>query len=531
MITFYRKIWRVTGMVKQDVYYEIKKMQRMGLSRNRISQKTGLNIRTVRKYWDMNEEEYRKYLSLNRFQEKEFDNFKDDVLEVYRINENMKLQVSAVFDYLEERKGKLPATENSLRNFVQYLVQSGELVFEENKRTYTQVPEMPYGKQMQVDFGEYLQRNGLKLYIMGAVLSSSRFKYAALQDRPFKTEDLIDHLLDCFDYIGGIPEEIVIDQDSIMVVSENAGDIIYTKQFDDFKSEMDFKMWVCRKADPESKGKIENFIKYIKYNFLSVREFEDIEAAKESLLKWLERRANGKISQATKKIPGIEINEERKHLRPVKASIYRKEKEMYREGRKVNDKCRIAVDASFYELPEKYRNGKVEIYKTEEKLFVFDPYTGKQITEYNVSIIPGQLVSDRSLVREMGRKASEWKEEILSYFSIEEWKEFARINFKEYDRYTRDQCREARKYFKDKGIDENTLKEAIKYCLENRTVSMKNLYDSYGYFQKQKETVIDQKLPSSIRSRILDAQPMKIAVEKPDAMVYEELISGIGGVL
>lgn len=83
--------------------------------------------------------------------------------------------------------------------------------------------------------------------------------------------DLINHLLDCFEHIAGIPGEIVTDQDKTMVVSENKGDIIYTEKVKYFIEEMGMRMYVCRKNDPESKGKIENAIQYIKNNILSVR--------------------------------------------------------------------------------------------------------------------------------------------------------------------------------------------------------------------------------------------------------------------
>ena len=55
-----------------------------------------------------------------------------------------------------------------------------------------------------------------------------------------------------------------------MVVSENSGDIIYTKDFQYFKDEMGLKLYVCRPSDPESKGKIENVAKFIKYSFFAV---------------------------------------------------------------------------------------------------------------------------------------------------------------------------------------------------------------------------------------------------------------------
>ena len=76
-------------------------------------------------------------------------------------------------------------------------------------------------------------------------------------------------------YMGGMPEELVFDQDSIVCVSENAGDIIYTYEFEKFRQECGLSIRMCRGADPESKGKIENVVKYIKGNFLSHRLYVD----------------------------------------------------------------------------------------------------------------------------------------------------------------------------------------------------------------------------------------------------------------
>jgi len=109
-----------------------------------------------------------------------------------------------------------------------------------------------------------------------------------------------------------------------MVVSENAGDIIYTDDFKYFIEEEKIRMYVCRVADPETKGKIENLIKYVKRNLLSIRDFKSVDEANESGFKWLKRRANGKISQATKQIPALLIKTKENTLRPVGNSIFRK---------------------------------------------------------------------------------------------------------------------------------------------------------------------------------------------------------------
>ncbi len=176
-----------------------------------------------------------------------------------------------MYDYLEEISGPLPVAERSLRNYIRYLTETDQLRYNINTRGYYPVCDPPHGRQIQIDFGEYRTRCGMKLYIFAAVLSVSRYKYYALQERAFTSMDLINHLLDCFEHIAGIPGEIVTDQDKTMVVSENKGDIIYTEKVKYFIEEMGMRMYVCRKNDPESKGKIENAIQYIKNNILSVR--------------------------------------------------------------------------------------------------------------------------------------------------------------------------------------------------------------------------------------------------------------------
>jgi len=289
---------------------------------------------------------------------------------------------------------------------------------DENIRTYMKVPKLAFGKQMQLDFGQYTCRSGVKLYIFAAVLSASRYKYVTFQDHPFKTKEVIFHMLNCFDYYGGVPKELVIDQDSLMVVGENAGDIIYTDDFKFFIEEQDIGVYVCRKSDPESKGKIENIIKCVKYNFLSIRDFKSVDEANKSVFKWLKRRANGKISQATMKTAML-IEHEREALKPLRNSIFRKESLLGREERSINEKACISVDTCLYQLPLRYRNKTVEIYNTRDKLFIFDLYTGEEIGEYGLSLIPGRVICKREYKRETDKTAKELKARVPELFDTE----------------------------------------------------------------------------------------------------------------
>jgi hypothetical protein len=511
-------------MVKKYMYKNIQNYKKRGINKGEIALKMKIDTKTVAKYFDMNENEYKEYQGKLMFRDKVFDKYKTDIIEVYEKNEFKNINVSAIYDYLEEKHGKLSGSEKTLRNYIHYLVCTNELEFKENIRCYRKVSDLPFGQQMQLDFGQYKTKSGLLLYIFAAVLSASRYKYVAFQYIPFTTNAVILHLLDCFDYFQGIPEEMVIDQDKVMVVSENYGDIIYTKDFQYFLEEMELKMYVCRGADPESKGKIESVIKYIKRNFFATRNFTALGEAEVSVREWLSRRANGKISQATKQIPGRLINEEREKLRPIRNSIYRKDSLIGREERIVNENALFSVNASLYSVPTKYRNRTIDVYITNTKVFMFDPYTGKEIGEHTLSVIPGDKVKKREHYREKEKKSAELKNTVVEMFSLSNWKLFVEANFKKYPRYVRDQCIEAEKHFR-KDIDLIILDGSLKFCLENKTYSFANLKDTYSYYSQMHRESKHYFCSVLAEREQLHKSEQKVRVKVRDLALYQSLIN------
>ena len=509
-------------MIRGKMYRQIQRFKRHGYSKGEIAAELGLDPKTISKYYQMSESDFKSYHQQQMFRDKVLEGYEQEILEIYERNEFKQLNMSSVYDYLEEKYGNLPVNEQTLRNYIHYLIITDKLKLDDRPRTYMKVPELPFGHQMQLDFGQYRCGSGLKLYIFAAILSASRYKYVIFQDHPFKTREVIEHLLVSFEYFGGIPEELVIDQDRLLVVSENAGDIIYTNDFKYFIEEQGLRMYVCRKNDPESKGKIENVVKYVKRNFLGIRDFMNVEGANVSVLNWLKRRANGKISQATMQIPAVLIKNEREHLRPVQNSIFRKSSLLGREKRNVNEKDCISVNACSYQLPSKYRNKTVEVYMTRHKLFIFDIYTGEEVVEYDLSPIPGKTISRREYKRENETTLMELKDHVTGMFVSDNWNRFIEKNFLAFPRYIRDQCMEARKNFEAKDIDILILGRALAYCLENNTPSFANLNDTYIYFKREQERE-DEEVPPLSLSYQGGHEPLKVTIR--DLSVYKKVIN------
>jgi transposase len=140
-------------------------------------------------------------------------------------------------------------------------------------RDYFIVDELPYGRQSQVDFGQYYLRavNQIrkKIHFFVMILARSRMKYVHFQDFPFTSELSIKAHETAWQYFEGMTEECIYDQDRLFLVDENLGEYLLTREFREYASCQGLKLVFCRKSDPQSKGKIENFVKFVKQNFLT----------------------------------------------------------------------------------------------------------------------------------------------------------------------------------------------------------------------------------------------------------------------
>lgn len=93
------------------------------------------------------------------------------------------------------------------------------------------------------------------------------------------------------------------DQDGVFLYRENNGDYIMTDIFERYQASRPFKVVFCRASDPESKGKVENTVKYIKQNFLFNRTFINLGLLNDQAMSWLSRTGNAMVHNTTRKIP------------------------------------------------------------------------------------------------------------------------------------------------------------------------------------------------------------------------------------
>ena len=276
------------------MYAEIHQLKDIGLKKSQVARRLEINVKTVDKYWEVNADDFARLTEQNKQRSRKLDRYHDTILGW--LKNFPELSAAQVNDWLKEHYPGIDFRERTVRRYVACLREKHHLDSKTVPRQYQAVADPPMGKQMQLDFGQTTVRKStggyLKIYCMGAVLSHSRYRYAQWSDRPLTTSAFIQMLLGCFDFLGGMPEELVFDQDRLLAVSENCGDVIYTSDFERFKQALGFQVWLCRAGDPESKGRIEAFVKYLKRNFAANRLFTDLNTWNQCCEDWLERTAN-----------------------------------------------------------------------------------------------------------------------------------------------------------------------------------------------------------------------------------------------
>ena len=381
-----------------SVYSQIQQLKEQGFRKDAVARNLGINWRTANRYWDMTVEEYEASLS-GVCQVQLLDEYRDTIVRWLR--EYPTLSAAQICDWLKEHYSAT-FSDRTVCRYVKSLREEYDLRKSPNPRSYEAVPELPMGQQIQVEFGEKWLRNvdggRTKAYAAAFVLAHSRYKYAELQSRPYTATDLVRACHRCFRYIGGMPRELVFDQDSIVCVSENAGDIIHTYEFEKLRQDCKLSIYMCRGADPESKGKIESVVKYIKGNYLENRLYVDDSILSYGCLEWLERTANAKIHGTTKRIPTEVFAEEREHLRPLIDCAENKQTVICRTVRKDNT---VLYDSNRYSVPlDTYNTQKEVRIEPLDGILQIQTVFGEPICEHRISNGRGLLIQNKSHTRD-----------------------------------------------------------------------------------------------------------------------------------
>lgn len=340
------------------------------LSISEIARQTGHDRKTIRKYINSETPPLRKE---RHKKPGKLDPFKDYITK--RLNEH---PFSALRLYREIQDQGFTGKYGIVKNFIREIKPKMDV-----PAVYRY--ETKPGVQAQVDWAECgkIEIDGKirKLHCFTMILGFSRMRFAefTLQIDVFT---LIQCHKNAFDYFGGYPEEILYDNMKQIVLDRKqvSSESKWNPKFEDFFKHYGFIPRLCRPYHPQTKGKIESTVKFVKRDFFMGGNFTSFSDINQKLQQWL-LRVNSSIQGTTHEIPAEKLKHE--NLNRLDEVIpYQITKE---ESRKISSDSHLSYLGNKYSVPYKFagRTARLQICDTYFSVFVGN----EQICRHE--IIPG----------------------------------------------------------------------------------------------------------------------------------------------
>lgn len=229
------------------------------------------------------------------------------------------------------------------------------------------------GESAQVDWGYAgtiqigQTRRRLSFFVM--VLSHSRMAYVE-----FTCGEATEHFLAChqraLEHFGGVPESILIDNLKTGVLSHPHGQAaVFNPRYLDFAAHYGFQPKACNVRKANEKGRVENFVGYVKKNFLSGLEIPPaLTAINAAARQWLDTVANVRQHRETRKPPVELFAIEQPALRPLPP--HSPDTSVTRLVR-VTNRCRVVLDTNRYSVPYRYASQRLTLKAFADRLCLY----------------------------------------------------------------------------------------------------------------------------------------------------------------
>jgi hypothetical protein len=287
------------------------------------------------------------------------------------------------------------------------------------------------------------------------------------------------------------------------------GELLLTREFKDYVFEQEFQLHFCKKADPQSKGKVENVVKYVKNNFLYARTYYDLQTLQTEGMAWLQRTGNAMPHSTTKKIPLEEWQNEQPHLKPW-VSVKILPSYILRTVRKDNT---FAYLGNFYSVPQgtfRTKDTMVTIWLKEEELHIHDK-EGVFLCKHAITQSKGNTVINTDHKRDKSLKLKELLTQTASLFLNPELAmEYFEMIRKERGRYLRDQVQAIQKAIE--GKNKQLVADVMQKCVEKKYIGAVIFREMLAFLETEKN------YPALQTGKIilLDAKNNKKADIQPD---------------
>ncbi len=227
--------------------------------------------------------------------------------------------------------------------------------------------------------------------------------------RPVDTAALIGRHDAAFRACGGRPQECVYDQTRRVVIAETFRELDLSARCHRYATTVGLRIRACEGYDPESKGKVEAGVKYVKGDGLYGATFPDFPALQAHLADWLAETANVRIHAVTGQSPRARYAREERaamgaYLTPpgmtdgAQAPV---------QTRKADKTGLIAYRANQYSVPLAYPRAPVGVLEEGGQLLICALDSGEVLARHPLGCGKGEVFKHTHHYRDRSQQVAE----------------------------------------------------------------------------------------------------------------------------
>ncbi len=210
------------------------------------------------------------------------------------------------------------------------------------------------GRQLQSDWGEIitlLAGKPTKIYFIVNQLGYSRrfhFWCAAHQD----AEHTYEGLIRAFEYFGGVPQEVLVDNQKAAVLLHRGDKLLFNERFVDLGTHYGFTPRACQPYRARTKGKDERMVGYIKHHFfVRYRSFDSWSHLNTQAEAWLREEADARMHGTVHEVVAERFQREAPSLQSLPLPPRARYDTSYVEHRHVSWDSYIEIRGNRYSVP------------------------------------------------------------------------------------------------------------------------------------------------------------------------------------
>ena len=251
--------------------------------------------------------------------------------------------------------------------------------------------ETKAGEQGQVDFGQVklnFGENRKKVWAFVMTLSFSRHRFVCFVERQ-DTATWLDCHVRAFEFFGGVPRTIVLDNLKAGVVKPDLYDPTINRAYQELERHYGFIADPAKVRTPEHKGKVERSMPTVRQQLVAGRVYHDLADINDKAMTWSLSGIGMEKNGTTHEEPMLRFELEKEYLIPLPANRF--EAPLWKECT-VHPDHHVVFDKSYYSLPTRYVGKKVWVRGTFRMTEIF--LNGEQIKSHSRAHRPGTWQTD-----------------------------------------------------------------------------------------------------------------------------------------